>query len=213
MRISLIDTLTHYQIPARGIIHVGAHVCEEMPIYLKAGAQKDKILWFEANPSVVERTKKRDPEIDVYSYAVSDVTDQTVSFNITNNFQSSSILQLKKHKTHYPNIKVTSIINVSTIRMDDFFERYNYDPANYNILNMDVQGAELKVLIGFDSLLKNFDLIYTEINVAELYDGCCTVNDLDKYLSTYNFIRIKTFMTPKEWGEAIYIKRNIANKK
>ena len=49
----------NFQIPIKGIIHVGAHELEEMKDYLTRGI--DKIIWIEANPAKYRTIEK--PEI------------------------------------------------------------------------------------------------------------------------------------------------------
>ena len=49
--------LINFQIPIKGIIHVGAHELEEMNDYLKRGI--DKIIWIEANPEKYRNIEKK----------------------------------------------------------------------------------------------------------------------------------------------------------
>ena len=51
-----------YQIKVNGILHIGAHDCEELDSYVKGGCPKDKIIWIEANPEKVDILKKRDKQ-------------------------------------------------------------------------------------------------------------------------------------------------------
>jgi hypothetical protein len=57
-----------------------------------------------------------------------------------------------------------------------------------------------------ESHLNNIDYIYTEINEKYLYEDCALVNEIDNYLSLFNFKRVETSMTPHGWGDAFYIK-------
>ena len=87
----------------------------------------------------------------------------------------------------------------------------NYDENNinynlYNFINLDIQGAEYLALLGASKILPNIKCIITEVNEKELYRNCRLINDLDKLLTSYNFKRIKTFMTQHGWGDAIYIR-------
>jgi FkbM family methyltransferase len=206
MLINFLELIKKYDLHINGIVHIGAHECEELAIYQLAGLAKKNIIWLEANPNLVKNMKEKDPEIIIHSFAVTNNSDNIVKFNVTNNFQSSSLLQLKKHADYYPDITVTEVIEVPTIRMDDFYKRFEYNPANYNMLNMDIQGAELTALEGFGDILKNFDVVYTEVNTGELYEGCCTLKELDIYLEKFSFKRFELAMTDKEWGDAVYIK-------
>jgi hypothetical protein len=75
------------------------------------------------------------------------------------------------------------------------------------MMNIDVQGAELMVLQGATELLKHIDLIYTEVNIEEVYKGCCLMSDLDRFLEPFGFVRVTTKMTDWNWGDALYQKR------
>ena len=83
------------------------------------------------------------------------------------------------------------------------------DIDQYDFINLDVQGAELKVLKGFGKLfdLANFKAIYTEINYEHVYKDCCLVEELDQFLSQYGFQRSLTAAPEGSWGDSLYIKR------
>jgi hypothetical protein len=48
--------------------------------------------------------------------------------------------------------------------------------------------------------------IYLEVNEKELYKNCGLITEIDTFLSTYNFKRVLTNMTPHGWGDALYIR-------
>jgi hypothetical protein len=104
----------------RGIIHIGAHLMEERNSYLSNGI-KD-IIWVEANPNIFNQIKNWiGPEEKAYNFAISDIDDFYYEFNVTNNGQSSSILELEKHKKYHPHVYVTEIIKVKSKRIDTLF--------------------------------------------------------------------------------------------
>ena len=74
---------------------------------------------------------------------------------------------------------------------------------------MDVQGYELEVLKGFESL-ETIKYIKTEVNRKELYEENVLVKDLDKYLKEHSFVRVETIWHNRTipWGDAFYIRRN-----
>ena len=80
----------------KGILHIGAHTCEELRDYTSNGVPIQKIIWVEANPELVQKIKAN-KNIRIIQACVADQDDQEVTFQITNNFQSSSILNLKEH--------------------------------------------------------------------------------------------------------------------
>lgn len=210
MLIHINDIVNKYGKP-NGIIHIGAHLLEEREDYLKLGI--NNILWIEANPLIYNQIKnipdKRGIE-EVFNLTVSDNDGKEYTFNITNNGQSSSILELEKHLLYHPHIHVIDKITVESVRMDTFLNSLNHiDTSCFNFLNLDIQGAELLAIQGFGNLINNFNYIYTEVNTNSIYKDCALIYELDDYLSNYNFKRVETKLTEYEWGDALYIKDNI----
>ena len=73
---------------------------------------------------------------------------------------------------------------------------------------LDVQGYELEVLKGFDKRIEDIDFIYSEISIKEFYEGNTYDYDLDSYLFSKGFIRIKTFLYSNiPMGDAFYIEK------
>jgi FkbM family methyltransferase len=186
-----------------GIIHVGANTCEEQKAYNDGGISDDNILWFEANTDVYNQVKNSNKNIKIYNYAICDKDDQEVELIVTNNFQSSSILELKDHKLYYPDIVETSRMKVTTKTLNTFMDSLE---MKYNFINMDIQGAELLALKGANRFLHHADYLYLEVNTAELYQGCAQLDEVDKYVAQFGFRRIAMRMTTEKWGDALYVK-------
>lgn len=199
------NTLVNKYGRPRGIIHIGAHLMEEKSDYLSQGL--DNTIWIEANP-IISRiiSPKKSPNELVFNFAISDIDNELIKLNVTNNGQSSSILELDLHKIHHPDIHVNKILKVMTKRMDTLISENNIDLSKYDFLNIDIQGAELLALKGFGDLLNSIKYIYTEINTNSLYTGCALVSEIDEYLEKFGFKRVETKMTEFEWGDAFYVK-------
>jgi FkbM family methyltransferase len=207
MLIKFNDIVNKYGKP-KGVIHIGAHLMEERHDYLSNGL--NNTIWIEANPKIslsLHEILGTDSEELIFNSAISDNDDDVIKFNITNNGQSSSILELGKHKIHHPHIYVSEIIDMKTKRMDSLIKENLINIEKYDFLNIDIQGAELLALKGFGNLLNNIKYIYTEINTEKLYVDCALLSDIDLYLEEFGFIRVETQMTEFEWGDALYIKK------
>jgi len=193
-------------IPITGILHIGAHDCEEKYAYNRHGIDDSKIIWIEGNESLVEKIKGRGIP-NVY-YALVDNEEKDVEFKITSNGQSSSILDLGLHATLYPDVVVTETRKQRTIRLDTLFEQNNIDPSKYNFWNLDIQGTELRAIQSGERFLKFVNYIYVEVNTKEIYSGCPLLNDIDDYLAKHGFGRIsyKEYDTGHGWGDAFYIR-------
>ena len=214
MLIPYSELLRKYNLKVNGILHIGAHKCEELGAYTNGSLSKDKIIWLEGNPTLVKNMKAKDSEVRIYHCLVSDKDGDEVTFNITNNGESSSILELGTHKQLYPFIKCVEKIQLKTSRVDSLFQREGLDKTMPNFLNIDIQGAELMALKGMGKMLENFDYVYLEVNNDYVYKDCCLIGEIDEYLRKYNFVRMETkwwSATPQhpfgaQWGDAFYIK-------
>lgn len=191
-----------YRLNISGILHIGAHECEEKGDYNNYGISDNKIIWIEGNPVIANKMTEKVK--NVYNVLISD-KEEEVEFIITNNGQSSSILELETHKKEHPHVFEIERKKLKTITISSFLETYNISPF-FNFINLDIQGAELLALKGMGDLLKNIDYIYSEVNEKYLYKNCALIKEIDEYLSQYGFKRIETSMTPHGWGDAFYMR-------
>jgi len=192
----------------KGILHLGAHDCEERYTYLLKfnNITDNDIIWIDALSEKVNNIKKTIPSVKIYNECISNIDNEIVYFNITNNYQSSSFLKLKEHLIEHPDIYQTSSIEMKTKTLKTFYNENNFKYEQFNFFNLDIQGAELLALIGADNILEYVDYIYIEVNTKELYENEALLDDIDSYLSKLNFKRQHIKMTPHGWGDAFYIK-------
>jgi hypothetical protein len=195
-----------YNINLHGVFHVGAHECEELNDYLKDGILLNNIVWVEGNTNIYNHMIKKGITNLIHA-VVDEVSGKEVTFNITNNGQSSSILDLGTHLRHHPDVWVTSVQKHSTKTIQDIAKENNLDFTKYNFWNFDIQGAELLALRGAGDLLHFPDALYLEVNTEKVYKDCALIDDIDVYVAKYGFKRIATHMTGAGWGDALYIKK------
>ena len=207
-KLNIQELCQQHSIVPRGVIHVGAHEGAEITGYQQMGAEK--VLFVEANPTVFERLQANIavyPNVEAVNCAIAD-RNGTIDLHVTSFDQSSSILQLKRHQEIYPHITETHQITVQSKTLDTLLQEQELNPSDFNILNIDIQGAELLALQGATNWLKCVELINTEVNYEELYEGCALIEQLDEFLEKYGFHRVAT-TTPihPSWGDAIYVKK------
>lgn len=198
------NILYAYEMKPTGIIHIGAHECEELDTYLENGISKNGIYWIDAIQEKVDLMKSKG--IPNVFCAALDNKEHIVKFNITNFSQSSSLLELGTHEQSYPSIRVVESREVKTQTLNNFIRYNNIDMSGCNFWALDIQGKELDVLKGADEYISYADAIYCEVNVQEVYKGCSILSDLDTYLEEKGFIRIKLELTSEGWGDALYIR-------
>ena len=202
MLISLHNLVKKYNVDFKGVLHVGAHECEELNDYLKY-LPINKILWVEGLEDKVQFCKKKFPGVLIEHAVVSDIVE-TVTFNRANNGQSSSILEFGLHKQFHPHVHYVSSSLVETQVLSDILPKYDIE---YNFLNLDIQGVEFKALKGMEKYLDKVDYVYTEVNSDYVYENCVLVTEIDEYLKQFNLHRVETSFTDYKWGDAFYIRK------
>lgn len=200
------NLLQQHGVSVTGVLHIGAHECEERPFYnciLKVS--DDDILWIDGNRRKVEEMQRKGSK-QVF-HAVLDETVHECTFNITDNSQASSLLTLNHDEGFYRNIHIVETQVCTTETLEGFFATRGLTAAKYNFWNLDIQGSELSVIRGSQSLLASCDAIYTEVNRRHVYKQCGLVDELDALLAAYGFERVLTKWTDVEWGDALYVRR------
>ena len=190
-----------------GAFHIVAHECEELTFYNKLLLKNEDIIWIEAIDSKVIKAMSRGIP-NIYNYIITDKDDQEITFNVSNNIESSSVLEFGTHSEEHPWVFYVDKINHKSITIDTFFERNNIDASKYNFWNFDIQGAELMALKGATKSIQYAKAIYLEVNEKELYKNCGLITEIDSFLLKYNFKRILTNITQHGWGDALYILNN-----
>lgn len=198
-----------HNINCNGILHIGASTGQERYIYEELNITE--VLWIEAIPNVFEQLKYNlipYPNQIAVNACLGDVDGEKVIFHVSNNeAQSSSYLELGVHKTLHPEVHYIEDMPMELIRLDTLFLLLERNIKHINFINIDVQGAELKVLKGAGKILNQIEYIYVEVNAAETYVGCPLIYDLDEFLS--DFERVETSeLVGGVWGDALYIRKN-----
>lgn len=205
MLIKLNKLVQKYNLKINGVFHIGAHLAEELKDYREQNIQN--VVWVEGNPELIKQLKDIVPKTHlILPHLVSD-KEETINFYVTNNGQSSSILNFGLHEKYHPHVKVVKTLKLKTVPVYKLYENYNIDPKLYNFLNLDIQGVELSALKSMKTYLNYFDYIYTEVNEDYVYKNNALITEIDDYLKKFNFVRVETNMTKYKWGDAFYMKK------
>lgn len=199
-----------------GAIHVGAHRGEEILEYESLGAKK--VIWIEPNPDVFEELEislsRTDTSVESYGFCVaaSDVDQDDVDFHICygpdagflkGNKGCSSLLkpQGRFESWHKGTIKV------ETVKLDTLIEENEFNYNDFDLLDMDTQGAELMVLRGASKVLENVKYVTTEATWSNPdYIDNVMFDELKEYLSSHGFDHVETFEHTSDWGDALFVK-------
>jgi FkbM family methyltransferase len=189
------------QVKPRGVIHVGANTCQELPLYLANGIENR--LWVEPNKNLVY------PQTETIMHiAIGDKHEiGKYMFNASNNGESSSLLKPIKHNDLYRDIDFhlnEERINVITLK-ELLTNIYNKD---YNYLVLDIQGMELAALKGLCDFDSHFEVIITEAYTEELYENCGKLHEIEAFLSNYKLVEFAPEIG-KGWGDAAFIREDL----
>jgi FkbM family methyltransferase len=205
-------------IERRGIIHVGAHIGEEVEAYLQAGFRR--IVLIEANSECCHRMSSNFrgvPEISIHNCAISD-HDGTVQLQLhtsrSGNTEPASILPLKRFKEIVPTLTTPRTMEVAARTLDSFLASEALSPEDFSVLNMDIQGAELKALAGATRLLECVQAVISEVAFVELYDGGASESEIVAFMQYRGFERTKTIAHTlydqhaefPAWGECLFVR-------
>jgi len=195
-----------YNVDVQGVIQVGASTGQELYEFLFLNPKR--ILMIEPIPQCVKELRDRAkdyPHITVVEKAITNFNG-TASFAVTNNLWSSSLLPLYLHKTEFPSIKKTKEIKVVCSKLDSLLQELTLRPSDFNLLYVDVQGAELLVLKGATEVLTHIEAIHIEANYKELYKGCVLEPDLTKFLQDKGFKKMEMSIRKFQQNNILYVR-------
>jgi FkbM family methyltransferase len=109
--------------------------------------------------------------IHCFRMAVSDTDGgyRQIYESLGNYTESSSLQKPKNHLITFPHIKFQRKEFVETITIDSFCEQYGIEYID--VLWLDLQGHELKALLGARRMLAHTKYIHTECYSSEMYEG------------------------------------------
>jgi len=176
-----LDDILNY-VAIKGIVHIGGHNAEERDFY----GMKLPVLWVEGHPDYATKmieNLKWEPWQVGYEALLSDVDDVEVDFWITKDEFASSMFKPKEHQDLFPHAPIVDKIRLRTKRFDTFIKENDIDINKYNVLVLDVQGAELQVLKGLGEYFQYFPVIISEFSRIDLYENGPRLSDLYEYLN------------------------------
>jgi FkbM family methyltransferase len=173
---------------ASGVIHVGANVGEERLLYEQRGL---RVIWVEPIPEVfvtLQMNLRNHPSQIAFQCLVSDRDDVEYEFHVANNAgASSSILEMKHHKSLWPEVSYEKTIRVRGLTLPSLLKKHSINLGEFDALVLDTQGSERLILQGAISILNMFRFIKTEVPDFEAYAGCCQLPEMDRFLREHGF--------------------------
>jgi FkbM family methyltransferase len=208
--------LTKFNIKLDGVYHCGSSDAIEADTWDLFGAKY--VIYFEVNDLVfnylIQRLSGR-PNHMPFLYGLGDIDEEKTSFHYYRELTdgAGSIFEDDKMHEYVSDCHMLGISNDDVLyTLDTIIDRHQIPYLDTNLLNIDLQGAELKCLRGCKKLLTSPSLKYIicETSIKDIYKYGPKIEDIDNELKLYNFERVYYQPDPGmqgSQGDSLYIRK------
>lgn len=199
--------------PPRGVLQVGASHGQEMRWFLENGIQAG--VFIEPLPGPFEtlsRTCRQLPNFVAVNALCAERTGDRVSFHVASNAgMSSSMMKPANHLTEFESVRFEQTVELLSNRLDHviaFLRENGHGVAcdALDLLYMDTQGAELKVLQGAGTVLEDVQYVVTEVTRNRMYDGAPSLAELMAFLEPRGFTLNNINFDRHHHGDALFVR-------
>ena len=169
-----------------------------------------KVYAFEAVPEIyMALCKRARPKKNIYCFnmALSNVSGKQKFFvSGGKSDASSSLLQPKEHLNDHPETYFKNQIEVDAITLDDWAEKNNIQTVD--LLWLDMQGFELKMLEASPRILSTVKAIHTEVSTKETYEGVELYSVYKAFLEANGFVAAVEAIPPGwDMGNVLFVRK------
>lgn len=189
-------------IQPKGVIHVGLWDFLEYGCYLRLVG--DNIIGVEANPHVYKSMSK--PVCDKWGIKCYNEFLYRED-NVVKNFYFAEY-----GSSFYPGPpewNKTQSIKVKTKTLTTLIQENGINMDQYDFLNIDVEGAELDVLIGFEKYLDYINVVDLETTLDDRHGSGVKHGDLVSWLDNRGFdlVEMSSSYEREGWGDSLFVRR------
>lgn len=188
--------LERYRFRPRGILHVGAHLAEEMNDYLRL--RPERIVWVEGDPDVAIRLDQivRRVESPVQQIAIQALIAETDGaaidfYRFTNDGGSSSVFRSTELlRARFEGVRETGeVLRLKTSRLSTVLHDHGVRPGDIDVIVLDLQGSELAALRSAPEYIAAASFIETEVSTEPIYSGAPPAGEVEAYIAAAGFDR------------------------
>lgn len=218
MSFSLFPTLRELGVPApQGVLQIGASYGQEMNEFLENGVRAG--VFVEPLPEPFAHLSglcKKIPNYVAVNTLCADEAGRSFDFNIASNGgMSSSILKPDRHLAIYDSVRFERTVPIMSSTVDHvaaFLRGNGHAPVvdALDLLYMDCQGAEYRILLGANGMLRQVKYIYTEAMRGDLYAGQVPFLAYCSHLEAIGFtLNTMHFSHPEQAGNALFVRKDV----
>jgi FkbM family methyltransferase len=214
----LFPHLRELELPApTGVLQLGASYGQEMREFVDNGITAGVFIEPLKEPfDHLAGTCRRIPRFIAVNTLCTDVAGERFAFHVASNGgMSSSILKPAHHLEVHDYVKFPQTIELVSSTVDDVLafvrEQGHGDVTQQlDLLFMDCQGAEFRILLGASKSLRQFKYIYSEVMRNNLYEGQTPFLTYCQYLDAVGFTLNDVYFGTGHSGNALFVRKDIA---
>ncbi len=218
MDFKLFPTLAALGVPKpRGVLQIGASYGQELQEFVDNGLRAG--VFVEPLPVPYKRLAESCMKVQNFiavNALCTDVEGRSYQFNVADNDgMSSSILTPNEHLKVFDQVTFSETTNLVSTTVDSIasqLKQRGFQSALecLDLLYMDCQGAEYRILLGANATLSQINYIYMEVMRGSLYLGQVPFLTYCNHLEAVGFtLNDVHFQHPGHWGNALFIRKSL----
>lgn len=184
------------------VIDVGANTGQTIDL-IRRTLNKPSIISFEPNPALAAGLKRRYADSIVVEAMAVGSSEGITTFNVSENHELSSILDVDKNDTNpFSDTPIREIISVPITTLDSYAK--NHSLLHIDLLKIDTQGFDLEVLRGAAEMLRRriVDTLLVEVNFTSYYKNQAGFGEIERFLAA-NGYGLLTFYETNRWNSCL----------
>ena len=135
----------------------------------------------EPRPNAVQFIKSKYPNYNVYEVAISNYDQDSVSFNLAEDEEISSLLSRSRDNHLYVNS-----IQVRVMKFSSLAKERNID--SFDLVKIDTEGCTIEVLQGFEDLINKVKVFHIEVEKTDFWKNQKLKNEVLSLLTGFTIV-------------------------